>query len=852
MPPQSRRQAPDEEDYVPGRRSRPHAPKRKVTGACPPSLTRPKHSAQREAAVLGEQVVEGKRKRQAVEAFKPAGAETRRPKQVEEAFIAPSPQEDLRQRSSRDKNGRWVSEVLDKRSAPSVAAIKEARQAAREKTAEKLKAMAMDLQLDKSWLQRKEDCFIAFGRAVGEGSSFGEAYKAGAHAADMSERTACEWIRDYRRNEGFFTESNWGRNVKVPSVLSSEEVILKSRKWWIDHHPSKEDPDARICDFHVWLCGDDTADPPTKGLLHSVWGDDTEVVNEIAALRFTHHLGFTFKIKGKGTFTDEHESEGQQDDRTNRFLPEYAELWRQSPSYIVDHGQSLSVDELEDLSARSHVVAVTGADGKVRQIDLGGVPPTDGDIVMLSSHDESCFKAGEYNKRSWVANDKETCMDKSDGPSWHLSCFGVEYGNGTICREPEGPPPAPILIKELREWHSKWSAGLPCELPATADVAMDPGSAESKDGWWGSAEFWLQVDLAMEIFEQVFGRRQSGSRYKLVAHVDWSQGHAAMHPRALNAESMQVRPGGKQPHLGSTRWVRGSTQPGQQLLCDIPRWHQCQPGCDQCLRDFDAAGRPADFQAIGQKGLKQVLIERGLWQHGMKQTDMVAALQTCSDFSKLDLRARAHVTTQMAKRGHQALFGVKYHAEVAWIERKWMEIKRRIRRRLNGRLPTLKELVKEAFTQYGVLDARKAARHCRETMQAYRMIGSDEASLQQLREEEIKMKGHRRVFDSSDGLLKLRSGIELTVKQKIQAHRTAVRRVNKVAKEKYQERCDQEWLSRVRRKQRASMTADQKEKSKVASKARKQKQLAKPCGPKQMFQQVTLPQYIANVFKKTQ
>jgi len=201
-------------------------------------------------------------------------------------------------------------------------------------------------------------------------------------------------------------------------------------------------------------------------------------------------------------------------------------------------------------------------------------------------------------------------------------------------------------------------------------------------------------------------------------------------------------------------------------------------------------------------------------------------LQECQDFTKQNLIERAHVTHQMRTRGHVALFGVKYHAELAWIERKWMELKRRIRRRLNGKLPTLRNLVLEAMSAYSVADARKAARHCRDTMNAYREIGSDPASLTKLRESEIKMKGHRRVFDASDGLLKLQSGMQLTVPQQIQAHKTAVARVNKAAKLVYEQRSKSEWAARVKRKARAHASTDNKAVNKLESKARKDKMLA--------------------------
>ncbi len=259
--------------------------------------------------------------------------------------------------------------------------------------------------------------------------------------------------------------------------------------------------------------------------------------------------------------------------------------------------------------------------------------------------------------------------------------------------------------------------------------------------------------------------------------------------------------------------------------------------------DFEATGRDPDFQAIGRKGLRQVLTERGMFQKGMLQGDVITALQQCDDFSKLDLTRRAHVTTLMSARDHLALFGVKYHAEFAWIELKWMEVKRRIRKMLDGRLATLKHLVCTALAAYTVTDARKAARHCRDTMEAYATIGSDPASLQQLRAEELKMKGHRRVFDSSDGLLKLKSGIQLTVQQQIQAHKTQTARRNKVLKAAYQQRSNDEWQSRQRRKHRMKQTQTQIESSRVDSKIRKKKMLVS----NNLSKQLTLKEFIQNV-----
>ena len=69
--------------------------------------------------------------------------------------------------------------------------------------------------------------------------------------------------------------------------------------------------------------------------------------------------------------------------------------------------------------------------------------------------------------------------------------------------EPWNPkPPLPIslatlknYIKHKRELHEVVA------IPRTADVYMMPG--KNKDGYWGSEEFWMQVELAMDIFDKV-------------------------------------------------------------------------------------------------------------------------------------------------------------------------------------------------------------------------------------------------------------------------------------------------------------------------------------------------------------
>ena len=188
------------------------------------------------------------------------------------------------------------------------------------------------------------------------------AYQEASKVAEVHSDVAGNWIRCWRANDGFFDQSNWGRNVKTPSVLDHEEIIIKSRRWWLDHlKPQEDDPEPRIPDFHLFLCGDSLAEPRTFGLVHSVWDDYESPSLDIAedtARKFTGHLGFWFGKKAKGSFSDKHEAEVNQKDRTERYIPQYLQCWSQSPCCVRVGGELISVDEVEDVDMRTNLQVV--------------------------------------------------------------------------------------------------------------------------------------------------------------------------------------------------------------------------------------------------------------------------------------------------------------------------------------------------------------------------------------------------------------------------------------------------------------------------------------------------------------
>ena len=233
---------------------------------------------------------------------------------------------------------------------------------------------------------------------------------------------------------------------------------------------------------------------------------------------------------------------------------------------------------------------------------------------------------------------------------------------------------------------------------------------------------------------------------------------------------------------------------------------QCIPGCQRCQAAYDKVATENPelleyFQSIGQKGLTVVNTERNIYRHGMNQEAQVKALSQSSDFSAKKRHERAYIYELYGELGYFALFGVKYHAELAHIERKWMYLKRFIRPYLDGKLTTLDKLLRKHWSQYTVGDARKSGRHCRTTMQAYRTLG-DSASLDTLREEEQKQKSHRCEVHAETGRLIEKANMPVTDEMRKKAANLVRRREWAVIRTARVELSEAERESELRRRQK--------------------------------------------------
>ena len=87
------------------------------------------------------------------------------------------------------------------------------------------------------------------------------------------------------------------------------------------------------------------------------------------------------------------------------------------------------------------------------------------------------------------------------------------------------------------------------------------------------------------------------------------------------------------------------------------------------------------------KGLRMVLIERGVDVSSMKKEDMVSVLYQHEDF----INEKSAVESYLLSRGHHCLFIPKYHCELNPIERVWGHAKKYTRANCNYSITGLRK-----------------------------------------------------------------------------------------------------------------------------------------------------------------
>ena len=203
--------------------------------------------------------------------------------------------------------------------------------------------------------------------------------------------------------------------------------------------------------------------------------------------------------------------------------------------------------------------------------------------------------------------------------------FHSNYGQGWLWAE-EGKQPIRakgqgrgLMVSDFIDEHSGYLA--------LSDQEYEDARA-SNSGLWKSARF-------LEI-------KYPASSHSIVFLFDQSSGHTAYAEDSLNANRMNVNSGGSQPRMHDTIWD-GKVQ-----------------------KMVDSKGTP--------KGMRQVLMERGVDVRGMKADDMRKTLKERHDFKY----EKTKVETMVAARGHRCIFIPKYHCELNPIECVWGHAKQYI------------------------------------------------------------------------------------------------------------------------------------------------------------------------------
>jgi len=241
---------------------------------------------------------------------------------------------------------------------------------------------------------------------------------------------------------------------------------------------------------------------------------------------------------------------------------------------------------------------------------------------------------------------------KTDGPGEMVSGFKDEQRGFGV----------PMTADELAGLNAMRRAKRKSELSASPAVRFLM-YGKGKEGYWTFAHFSSQVDDVLDMYEYLYPGAQ------VAIEVDWSSGHSAHRPGALNTNSMGVKMGSKQATPRPSKMSAGCLGDGAVLkVGDIQHFA------------YRAGDPPPHFEPnvteyIGKaKGKRQILWERGLWKVGMvefvddddpkgrdQSMSMDYMLSLCEDFMKEKTALQAMVEA----RGHILVMSPKGHCELA-------------------------------------------------------------------------------------------------------------------------------------------------------------------------------------------
>lgn len=277
--------------------------------------------------------------------------------------------------------------------------------------------------------------------------------------------------------------------------------------------------------------------------------------------------------------------------------------------------------------------------GHTPQLNPGEKP------LIQIHHDESTFYANADQSRYWDDGTLSVLKQKSLGQAIMVSDFIDEATSDYLQHDDK-------MARLLLETNS--------------------------DGYFDSDKLISQVERAIDIFESRHPDAQA------LFLFDNAPSHKKCAEDALNADKMNVRPGGKQPLLRDTIFD-GQVQ---KMVMDDGR----------------------------AKGMKIVLEERGVETKGMNADKMREVLNTFQDFKN----KKTLLEEKVESRGHLCVFFPKFHCELNAIERVWCHAKKYSRAHANGTITKLRKIVPESLDTCHTDLISKFFVTCRDYLKAYR------------------------------------------------------------------------------------------------------------------------------------
>ena len=309
--------------------------------------------------------------------------------------------------------------------------------------------------------------------------------------------------------------------------------------------------------------------------------------------------------------------------------------------------------------------------------------------IVWVSHDESIFYSNDDGGKGWGSDDHPDIHKKGNGRSIMVSDF--------IC-----------------PCHGRLRLG---GLPVSEII--EPG--KNHDGYWQATDILKQLEeKAIPAFDEM----HPGARGLFI--FDNSTNHGAFAADALVAvaSKMNLNSGGKVPLMRETTFVEASS------------------GAEITQAMINGEGVP--------KGLKQVLLERGLWIEKLpkacKAKFAVDLNPECCALHRLggqpDFKEQELILYEaIAKTRHICDFLPKFHCELAPIENFWGYAKRYTRANCDYSILALRKTVPLSLDQVPVSSIRKYFRRAAHVMQAY----AEGYSYKLAQYAHKKYKSHRRI-----------------------------------------------------------------------------------------------------------